>query len=103
MVLASKENHTWMVEEELMRSMEDLEDVELVGGDPSKSTKLGGELQLVVKEKIVKFLKNNLDVFAWSHKDMLGIDGCVIEHPSQCQSKEEARPTKATSICSRTK
>ena len=34
----------------------------------------------MVKEEIVKFLKNNLDIFAWSHEDMLSIDGGMIEH-----------------------
>ena len=29
---------------------------------------------------MVKFLKKNLDVFAWSHEDMSGIDKQVIEH-----------------------
>ena len=29
---------------------------------------------------MIKFLKENLNVFAWSHEDMLGIDGNVIEH-----------------------
>ena len=28
----------------------------------------------------MKFLKKNLDVFAWSHEDMPGIDRRVIEH-----------------------
>ena len=32
------------------------------------------------KEKLVEFLKNNQDVFAWSHKDMPRIDPitCVM-------------------------
>ena len=34
----------------------------------------------MVTEEIVKFLKNNLDIFAWSHEDMLSIDGGMIEH-----------------------
>ena len=29
---------------------------------------------------MVKFFKKNLDVFAWSHEDMPGIDRRVIEH-----------------------
>ena len=29
---------------------------------------------------MVKFLKKNLDVFAWSHEDMPGIDRRVIKH-----------------------
>ena len=63
-LLASKENHAWMVEEELEKPAKDLEDVELVEGGPSKVTKVGGELDLPIKEKIVEFLKKNLDIFA---------------------------------------
>ena len=48
--------------------------------DPSKVTKVGDELDLPLKEKIVEFLKKNLDIFAWTHEDMLGIDNKVIEH-----------------------
>ena len=32
------------------------------------------------KKKIVNFLKENLDVFAWSHEDMLGILDNIIQH-----------------------
>ena len=79
-VLASKENHAWMVEEELEKPAKDLEDVELVEGDPTKVTKVGGGLDPILKDKIVEFLKTNLDIFAWTYKDMLGIDNKVIEH-----------------------
>ena len=43
--------------------MEKVENIELVEGDPSKTDKV-----------------RNLDVFAWSHEDMLEIDEDVIEH-----------------------
>ena len=76
----SKENHTWMVKEKPPKPMEEMENIELVKGDPSKSTKIGKELQPSLKDELVKFLKKNLDVFAWSHQDMLGIDGYVIKH-----------------------
>ena len=33
-----------------------------------------------MKMKVVQFLKNNQDVFAWNHEDMLGIDKEVIVH-----------------------
>ena len=69
-----------MVKEEPEKPTKDLEDVELAEGDPSKFTKMGGELDPSVKEKIVEFLKKNLDVFAWTHKDMPGINDQVIEH-----------------------
>ena len=45
MVLASRENHTWMVEEEPPKPMEEVENVVLVEGDPSKTIKVGKELQ----------------------------------------------------------
>ena len=69
-----------MVKEEPEKPTKDLEDVELAEGDPSKFTKMGRDLDPLVKEKIVEFLKKNLDVFAWTHKDMPGIDDQVIEH-----------------------
>ena len=79
-VLASKESHTWMVEEEPPKPMEEVEHIELVEGNLSKTTKVGKELQPSLKDELVKFLKKNLDVFAWSHQDMPGIDGYVIKH-----------------------
>ena len=49
-------------------------------GDPSKTTKVGKDLQPSLKDKLVKFLKKNLGVFAWSYEDMPRIDKNVIEH-----------------------
>ena len=43
-VLASRENHTWMVEEEMPKPMEEVENVVLVEGDLSKTTKVGKKL-----------------------------------------------------------
>ena len=63
-VLASKENHTWMIEEKTPEIAEKLETVELVEGDPTKTTQVGTSLNLQTKEEIISFLKDNLDVFA---------------------------------------
>ena len=62
-VLAFRENHTWMVEEEAPKPIEEVENVVLVEGDQSKTTKVGKELQQTLKDKLVMFLKKNLDVF----------------------------------------
>ena len=43
--------------------MEVVENVVLVEGDPSKTTKVGKELQQTLKDELVKFLRKNLDVF----------------------------------------
>ena len=79
-VLASIENHTWVVEEKQKESSQELEEVNPVDGDTTKVIKVGTGLRTVLKSKIVEFLKQNLDVFAWTHEDMSGIDNDVIEH-----------------------
>ena len=58
MVLASKENHIWMVEEEPPKPKEEVKNIELVEGDHSKTTKVGKELQQSLKDKLVKFFEN---------------------------------------------
>ena len=37
-ILALKENHTWIIEEKMPKIVEKLETVELVKGDPIKTT-----------------------------------------------------------------
>ena len=58
--------------------IENLEIVELVEGSPEKTTQIGTNLNAEMKKEIVSFLKDNLDVFAWSHEDMLGILASII-------------------------
>ena len=41
---------------------------------------IGTTLPLAIVDNLISFLKESLDVFAWTHDDMLGIDGSVIEH-----------------------
>ena len=79
-VLASKENHTWTIEEKLPEIVEKLETVELAEGSPPKTTQIGTNLSPRTKEEIVSFLKSNLDIFAWSHEDMPGIPASLIQH-----------------------
>ena len=66
-VMASKENRTWMIEEKNSEVVETLETIKLVEGEPTKVTKVGMSLDPSMKEEIVKFLRKNLDIFAWSH------------------------------------
>ena len=80
MVQASKENHTWMVEEEPPKPMDEAKNVVLIEGDLSKTTKVGKELQQTLKDELVRYLKKNLDVFAWSHEEMPKIDRWLIKH-----------------------
>ena len=64
-MLAAKENHTWMIEEKEDR-------------EPMKTTRVGTTMSADTKKKLVQFLKENLDIFAWSHEDMPDISTKVI-------------------------
>ena len=79
-VLVSKENHTWIIEEKTLEIVEKLEMIELVEGDPTKTTQVRTNLNLQTKKEIISFLKDNLDVFSWSHEDMPGIPADIIQH-----------------------
>ena len=72
-VLARKESHTWTIEEKEEDGIEALETVELAEGNVNKTTKIGMTLSPEMRTRLIKFLKENLDVFAWSHEDMPGI------------------------------
>jgi hypothetical protein len=52
----------------------------LEDGHPEKTTKIGANLPPQIKESLIQFLKSNMDVFAWSHEDMPGINPSIISH-----------------------
>ena len=79
-VLAAKENHTWVIEEKGENKMEALETVALVEDEITKTTRIGATLSPKMRTRLIQFLKENLDVFAWSHEDMPGISPKVIQH-----------------------
>ena len=69
-----------MIEEEGENKMETLETVALVEDRVTKTTRIGMTLSPKIRTRLIKFLKENLDVFAWSHEDMLGISPKIIQH-----------------------
>ena len=79
-VLATKENHTWMIKEEGENKVETLEIVALVDDGMTKTSRIGTTLSPEMRTRLIKFLKENLDVFAWSHEDMPGISPKIIQH-----------------------
>ena len=78
--MATKENHTWMIEEEEENKVEALEIVTLVEDGMTKTTRIGTTLSPEIRTRLIKFLKENLDVFAWSHEDMPSISPKIIQH-----------------------
>ena len=54
--------------------------IPLAPEDPEKVTFVGATLEEPLRGKLVKFLQENSDVFAWSAADMLGIEPKLITH-----------------------
>jgi len=79
-VLAAKENHIWMIEEKEENKLKALETMKLVEGETTRTTRIGTTLSPKMRMRLVQFLKKNLDIFAWSHEDMLGLSTKVIQH-----------------------
>ena len=65
-VLATRENHTWIIGEE-ENKVEALETIALVEDGTAKTTRIGTTLSLEMRTRLIEFLKENLDIFSWSH------------------------------------
>ena len=76
------QNQKMTIEEQkiLVKPSEELDTIELEDGHPERTTKIRANLPPKMKESLVQFLKNNKDVFAWSHEDMPGINPSIISH-----------------------
>jgi len=57
-----------------------LEDILLDKNKPERFTRIGASMEEKIKQDLVQFLKKSIDVFAWNHEDMPGIDPSVITH-----------------------
>ena len=64
----------------LVKPSGELDTIDLEDGRPERTTKIGADLTPKMKESLVKFLKENKDVFAWNHEDMPGINPSIISH-----------------------
>ena len=79
-ILAVKENYTWVIEKKGENKMEALETMALAEDKTTKMTRIGTTLSPGMRTRLIQFLKENLDVFAWSHEDMPGISPEIILH-----------------------
>jgi hypothetical protein len=68
----------------------DLEDVAV--GPQNRKLWIGAQLPEVEKNKLVEFLCDHVDIFAWEHNEMPGIDPSVIEH--RLNVDRNCRPVK---------
>ena len=58
--------------------VEELEEIILDESRPERRTRMGTLASPLIRQDLKGFLRMNQDVFAWSHKDMPGIDPSVI-------------------------
>ena len=73
---------TMCIEEQraIAEPIEELEEVTLDSSRPKWTTRIGTLASWPVCQTLIVFLRDNQDVFAWSHKDMSGINPSVIVH-----------------------
>ena len=69
-----------MIEEKEEDKVEALEIMKLVEGETVRTTRIRTTLSPEIRTRLIQFLKENLNVFAWSREDMPGISTKVIQH-----------------------
>ncbi|KAL0385497.1 UNVERIFIED_CONTAM: Retrovirus-related Pol polyprotein from transposon opus [Sesamum radiatum] len=68
------------IEEEKLAAAEELKNVQVVEDESGKVTSVGTTMSQKIEEELIQFLKVNSDVFAWTVRDLEGIDPEVITH-----------------------
>ena len=70
------------MEEHEQRSsvIEETETIDISDNDSPKKVQIGLTLSAAEREELIKTLKEYMDVFAWSYKDMPGIDTEIAQH-----------------------
>jgi hypothetical protein len=54
---------------------------------PDRAVTIGAHLNPEEEKELIQFLNKNKDVFAWSAKDLQGVDGDIIEHTLETDEK----------------
>ena len=73
---------TMRIEEQqaIAEQIEEIVEVTLDSSRPERTTRIGTLASWLVHQTLMAFLRDNQDVFAWSHEDMLRIDLSVLIH-----------------------
>ena len=56
-------------------------------GNTSKQVIISAMLDDKTKSKLIHFLRDNNDIFAWSAEDLRGVDRSIIEHNLEVNKK----------------
>jgi len=84
---------------------EAIEVINLGTEEDKKEIKIGASLEASVKKRVVELLKEYVDIFAWSYKDMSGLDTNIVVHrlplkPECPLVKKKLRRTHPDMTCS---
>ena len=85
----------WMLEQErktIQPHQEEIEIINLGTEEDKKEIKIGASLDVSVKKRVIELIREYVDIFAWSYKDMPGLDPNVVEH--RLPLKPECPPVK---------
>ena len=58
----------------------DVETIDFGIEDQPRELKIGSPLSTNERDRLIHLLRSYLDVFAWSYKDMLGLDPSIVQH-----------------------
>ncbi|RDX88539.1 hypothetical protein CR513_29847, partial [Mucuna pruriens] len=64
----------------LQSRTEDLEVVNLGGGEETREIRVGKLMPRDLRQRLVELLKEYADIFAWSYRDMPSLDTAIVEH-----------------------
>ena len=59
---------------------EPVETVNLGTEEDRKEVKIGANLELSVKQRLIQMLHDYVEIFAWSYEDMPGLDTDIVVH-----------------------
>jgi hypothetical protein len=90
-------------EAERMKAVDVTKTVPLCADVPSRTVMIGTEVSTEDEGKLLQFLRNNQDLFAWSKSDLTGVHGSVIEHALNTDPKvkpklQRQRPMSADRV-----
>jgi hypothetical protein len=70
-----------------MKAVDVTKIVPLCADVPSMTVMIGTEVSTEDEGRLLQFLRNNQDVFAWSKSDLMGVHCSVIEHALKTDPK----------------
>jgi hypothetical protein len=66
---------------------------------PDRAVTIGAHLSTEEENDLIQFLNKNKDIFAWSAKDLQGVDRYIIEHTQETGEKITPKKQKLRKMC----